>query len=49
MTDPQTSTVTGEGATRTVIRIENHPIPGQTGTNSPHAVIEQYNVMPPGD
>jgi hypothetical protein len=40
--------ITGEAATRTLIRIENHPIPGVTN-GSPRAVIEQYNVMPPGN
>jgi hypothetical protein len=39
--------ITGEAATRTVIRIENYPVPGQAGPFKPHAVIESFNVLGP--
>ncbi|HEX3797861.1 MAG TPA: hypothetical protein VH413_04100 [Verrucomicrobiae bacterium] len=39
-------TITGEVATRTVLRIDNPPVPGRT-VGSPQAVVEAFNVIPP--
>ena len=39
--------IAGEVVTRTVLRIENYPIPGHAATNSPHVVVESFSVLPP--
>ena len=46
---PTNYTITGEMATRTVMRIDNFPTPNSpAGTPiTPRAVIESYNVLPP--
>ena len=38
--------ITGEVATRTVVRIDQYPIPGQPLTK-PRAVVESFNVLGP--
>jgi hypothetical protein len=38
--------ITGEVATRTVVRFDNAPMPGQNPT-APRAVVESFNVLPP--
>jgi len=45
--------ITGEVATRTVLRIENYPVPGvldsagKPAVFRPRAVVESFNVLPP--
>jgi hypothetical protein len=39
-------TITGEVATRTVLRIDNPPVPGRP-IGSPQAIVEAFNVIPP--
>lgn len=39
--------ITGETVTRTVVRFDNYPVPGQPNTAKPRAVVESFNVLPP--
>ncbi|MDB6109486.1 MAG: hypothetical protein JWR69_1236 [Pedosphaera sp.] len=39
--------ITGEVATRTVVRIENRPVPGKTNAPNPQVILESFNVLPP--
>jgi hypothetical protein len=38
--------ITGEVVTRTVLRVDNFPVPGQAPTQ-PRVVVESFNVLPP--
>lgn len=39
--------ITGEYASRTLFRVENHPVPGHAIGQQPKVVIESFNVMQP--